>query len=87
MPVRDAYKRWQESGGRTIEDEHGFEAHLLTQARGWIADCFEAADVDPDSLADQSVRAGVDRHYEGGWTEFRRAEQAAYYAPRQESTP
>ena len=85
--VRDAYTRWQETGGRTIEAGHGFEAHLLKEARGWIADCFEYTDVDPDSLTDQAVRRGIDRHYEGGWAGFRHTEQESYYAPRQESTP
>jgi hypothetical protein len=40
--------------------------------------------LDPGSAeqADQAVRSGVDRHYVGGWPEFRRTEQASYCAPR-----
>lgn len=81
MPVRDAYTRWQETGGMTIEDKHGFEAHALTAARSWIASRFPEQDA--AGLTDQAVRSGMDRHYDdGGWTAFRQAEQAAYYAPR-----
>jgi hypothetical protein len=74
---KEAYARWQASGGTTIEDEHGIEAYLLHQARGWIADCSD--DVDVAELTEHEVRAGVDRHYEGGWKAFRRAEVSAYY--------
>lgn len=80
MTVRDAYARWQDSGGRTIEDEHDFEAHLLGQARTWIAGRFP--DTDTAVMSDQAIRSGMDRHHDGGWTAFRRAEQAAYYASR-----
>jgi hypothetical protein len=80
MPVRDAYARWQATGGMTIEDEHGFEMHVLTIARSWIANRFPEIDV--PGLTDQEVRTGMEVHYGGGWTAFRHAEQAAYYAPR-----
>lgn len=46
------------------------ELRLLDEARGWIADCQWGDDVDPDDLDDDEVRAGVERHYEGGWDAF-----------------
>jgi len=45
---------------------------LLAEARDWIADCawrnLEPEDV--AGLSDAQVRAGVERHYEGGWEQF-----------------
>lgn len=43
--------------------------HLL-DARDWLADC-EFTDLeDPWELTDAEVRAGIDRHYDGGWAAF-----------------
>ena len=47
------------------------EPDLYREARGWIADCFD--DVDVAELTDAEVRAGIQRHYEGGWAAFVRA--------------
>lgn len=46
------------------------ERALLVEARGWISDCEWGDDVDPDDLDDDEVRAGVERHYDGGWDAF-----------------
>jgi hypothetical protein len=42
----------------------------LSEARGWIADCWAADEVDPQELTDTQVIAGVNRHYAGGWAGF-----------------
>jgi hypothetical protein len=45
----------------------------LDEARAWIADC-EWADLSPediDDLSDDAIVDGVERHYEGGWAQFR----------------
>ena len=43
-------------------------ADLITEARDWIDDAF--SDVDAYALTDAEVRRGVERHYEGGWSQF-----------------
>jgi hypothetical protein len=52
---------------------------LLTEARGWLADCGSSV---PEW--DRSVALKVDRNYDGGWPEFVRADpdadEAAVYA-------
>lgn len=46
-------------------------AGWLQEARCWIADCDWADDdLDPWGLSDEEVRAGVGRHYVGGWAGF-----------------
>ena len=71
-----AYERWTSSGGRTIFEDAlplpgpESEAALYREARDWIADCWD--DVDVASLSDAEIRAGVQRHYEGGWAAFAR---------------
>jgi hypothetical protein len=48
-----------------------FTTQELNEARGWISDC-EWRDLDDvDELTDAEVAAGVARHYEGGWCQFR----------------
>ena len=43
---------------------------LMTEARGWIADCEWADDFDVDALTAEQIRRGIDRHYDGGWAGF-----------------
>lgn len=43
-------------------------AQQLTEAREWIADCFD--DVDATELTDQEVERGVARHFDGGIKAF-----------------
>jgi hypothetical protein len=43
----------------------------INEARTWIHDCSwldEAEDL--EDLTDEAVRRGIDRNYEGGWTQF-----------------
>jgi hypothetical protein len=43
----------------------------INEARSWIRDCSwldEAEDL--EDLTDEEVRQGIDRHYDGGWTQF-----------------
>jgi hypothetical protein len=43
----------------------------IKEAKAWICDCSwldEAEDL--KDLTDEEVRRGIDRHYEGGWTQF-----------------
>lgn len=40
---------------------------LVSEARGWIADCFEDA---PDDLTDTEVMQAIARHYAGGIDQF-----------------
>jgi hypothetical protein len=42
----------------------------LTEARGWIADCEWADDIDVSELTDGAVERGIQRHYSGGVAEF-----------------
>lgn len=44
------------------------EAQLITEARGWVADC-EWQD-ETNHLTDAQIKAGVNRHYVGGWAQF-----------------
>jgi hypothetical protein len=44
------------------------DAQLISEARGWIADCF--SDVDAGALSDEVVRWGIRNHYAGGWAQF-----------------
>lgn len=39
----------------------------MAEALGWLEDCFEDL---PADLTPAEVRAGVDRHFEGGWLAF-----------------
>lgn len=43
-------------------------AQQLTEAREWIADCFE--DVDAAELTHLEVERGIARHFEGGIAAF-----------------
>jgi hypothetical protein len=48
------------------------EPDALSEARRWIADC-AWADLGPDAIdeiTDAEVLAGVERHYDGGWSAF-----------------
>ena len=40
---------------------------LTAEARGWLADCGSTRD-----RTDAEVKAAIERHYTGGWDEFRR---------------
>jgi hypothetical protein len=43
----------------------------IIEAQAWIRDCSwrdEAEDL--EDLTDEEVMQGIDRHYEGGWTQF-----------------
>jgi hypothetical protein len=43
----------------------------INEARSWIRDCswLDKAE-DLKDLTDEEVRRGIDRHYDGGWTQF-----------------
>lgn len=43
---------------------------FLDEARQWIADVFEADEVDSWDLTDQEVIDGLNRQYDGGWGQF-----------------
>lgn len=43
----------------------------LAEARGWIADCGWADDVNAWALTDAQVERGIARHYAGGLAQFR----------------
>lgn len=46
---------------------------LMSEARAWVADCEWAEDAeDVAALPDAAIRAGVARHYAGGWEAFAR---------------
>ena len=43
----------------------------INEAQEWIRDCSwrdEASDL--EDLTDEEVRRGIDRNYDGGWTQF-----------------
>ena len=42
---------------------------LRARARSWVADCVWA-DLETDDLTDAALRAGIERHYDGGWAGF-----------------
>jgi hypothetical protein len=42
-------------------------AAVLSEARGWLADCFDHV---PASLTNAQVQAAVNKHYAGGWDAF-----------------
>jgi len=46
------------------------EAQLIAEARGWIADCTWADDVNVKALSTEQVKRGIQRHYDGGWAQF-----------------
>lgn len=55
-----------------VEAEIGPQlTRVYAEAYAWIMDC-EWADgpFDPDELTFAQVKAGINRHYEGGWNEF-----------------
>jgi hypothetical protein len=43
----------------------------IIEAKAWIRDCswLDKAE-DLEDLTDEEVRRGIDRHYDGGWTQF-----------------
>ena len=58
-----------EEARRTREDA----AALMREARAWVADCEWGEDAETlAALSDAAVRAGVARHYAGGWEAFAR---------------
>lgn len=48
------------------------DRELIKAGLDWLHDCFDNEDGELDGLSDREVRAGVDRHYEGGWEQFLR---------------
>jgi hypothetical protein len=43
----------------------------IIEAQAWIRDCsWRDETEDLEDLTDEEVRRGIDRHYEGGWTQF-----------------
>lgn len=48
------------------------EHQSIREARGWIADCTWAEELDVEELTDLEVIKGVDKHYDGGWEAFLR---------------
>ncbi len=48
------------------------DVDMLQEARDWLADC-AWANMDPEDfaeLSDETIIAGVDLFYEGGWAAF-----------------
>lgn len=46
------------------------ETELITEALGWLEDCFE--DI-PEGLTNDQIVRGIERHYDGGWMAFVKA--------------
>jgi hypothetical protein len=46
------------------------QTDLMTEARGWLADLEWADEPDFAAMSDERIRAGVQRHYDGGWAAF-----------------
>ena len=44
------------------------ESELMREAHGWVADCRWQDET--DHLTDEQIRAGINRHYSGGWAAF-----------------
>ena len=44
------------------------EAQLISEARGWVADCQWQDET--DHLTDAQIKRGIERHYDGGWRAF-----------------
>jgi hypothetical protein len=44
----------------------------LTEARSWIADNYWGDQLEwyPDTLSDDQIIRGIERHYTGGWERF-----------------
>ena len=45
-------------------------ADLMAEARAWLADLEWADEPDFAAMSDERIRAGVQRHYGGGWAGF-----------------
>jgi hypothetical protein len=64
------------AGDRTAGErftEHSLieRADLMSEARGWIADCqLYRPDTDVADLSDFQVKRSVEHYYEGGWAQF-----------------
>ena len=43
---------------------------LMSEARSWLADLAWADEPDFAAMSDERIRAGVNRHYDGGWAGF-----------------
>lgn len=43
---------------------------VMPEARAWVADCQWADGDSCEELSDATIKAGVDRHYDGGWAGF-----------------
>jgi hypothetical protein len=48
-------------------DENTTLTATYAAARNWLFDCFEDA---PADMTNAEAKAGVSRHYEGGWSTF-----------------
>lgn len=59
------------STATTTYTHPAFAIDPMTEARGWLDDCFSGvADDYPPTLSDDQVVAAVERHYFGGWEAF-----------------
>lgn len=47
-----------------------YQADVITEARGWISDCYWADVDDAGDLTDDEVFRGIGRRYQGGWRGF-----------------
>jgi hypothetical protein len=44
---------------------------VMQDARNWVSDCTWREDPeDLESLSDEQVRRGINKHYAGGWDQF-----------------
>jgi hypothetical protein len=43
---------------------------VMAEARAWVADCTWADGDTCEYLSDDTIRHGIERHYEGGWAAF-----------------
>jgi hypothetical protein len=46
------------------------EEQMISEARGWVADCEWADDFEVDELTAEQIKRGIERHYDGGWRAF-----------------
>ena len=46
------------------------EAQLISEARGWVADCEWGDEFEVNELTAEQIKRGINRHYDGGWRAF-----------------
>jgi hypothetical protein len=51
-------------------DQVAVAPDIMPEARAWVADCQWADGDTCELLSDAAIRAGIDRHYDGGWAGF-----------------